>query len=632
MFDVLTIAAVADELSTTLLGGRVQRVGLVDPRTAAFEVYAGGRRHGLVVSADDTRAGIRLADALPSLDPNLVTPFVLLLRKYVRGGVLVGIEQPPLERIVLLSIAKRFVPDHERRARGLPAPSSVEEPTAEELAAEADETAEDEGEGDATFVHLAVEMMGRHSNLILVDDDHRVMESVKRVTAAMSRVRPVLPRLPYVPPPPLDRLDPRRFAAAEAAGLLAAADPAQPLWRALVGGLRGTSPQMAREIAHRAAGDAEARVGDLQPGRAADLARETRHLVEPLLTSAWSPRVYRLPIEPAAAEDDVPGEVVAFAAVPMAHLAVTLREEPVATISRAAELAAAESDATGPVRHAQRRERLLAAVGRERERQERRRSAMAQQQARAADGDRLRRWGETIYAWLWQIEPGQTTLEVEGESIPLDPTIGPKETAQGYFEQYRKAQGAAAQLPGLESEVDHALAYLDQLAVQIRQAAGFAELEALAAEWEAHAGPPPGAKPRRKPGPPRRPRPFLTDDEGNEVFVGQTGHQNEIVTFEIAGPDDTWLHARGVAGSHVVIRWRVPGAEEQPGTVEIAARLAAWYSAARAAGTVEVDVAKRKHVRKIKGGGPGLVTYRNERTVAVRPADEAAARPARAPD
>jgi predicted ribosome quality control (RQC) complex YloA/Tae2 family protein len=120
---------------------------------------------------------------------------------------------------------------------------------------------------------------------------------------------------------------------------------------------------------------------------------------------------------------------------------------------------------------------------------------------------------------------------------------------------------------------------------------------------------------------PRRPQ-ALIDTHGNSIFVGRSGLQNEMVTFDIAGPDDTWLHARGVGGSHVVIRWRTPGSPEHDATVEAAAALAAWYSSARESGAVEVDVARRRFVRKIKGTRPGMVTYRNERTIRVRPAPE----------
>jgi predicted ribosome quality control (RQC) complex YloA/Tae2 family protein len=129
-----------------------------------------------------------------------------------------------------------------------------------------------------------------------------------------------------------------------------------------------------------------------------------------------------------------------------------------------------------------------------------------------------------------------------------------------------------------------------------------------------------GAKKLKRSAPPRRIRPLL-DDHGNAIYIGKSGNENDQVTFALAAPNDTWLHARGVPGSHVVIRWRTQG-EEAPETIEAAAQLAAWYSAGRTSGSVEVDIAPRRFVRKIKGAGPGMVTYRNERTISVRPASE----------
>jgi predicted ribosome quality control (RQC) complex YloA/Tae2 family protein len=120
----------------------------------------------------------------------------------------------------------------------------------------------------------------------------------------------------------------------------------------------------------------------------------------------------------------------------------------------------------------------------------------------------------------------------------------------------------------------------------------------------------------------------LTDDDGNLIYIGRSGRENEQVTFDIAGSDDLWLHARGVPGSHVILRLRVPAAEPDETALETAAALAAWYSGSRESGSVEVDITQRRHVRKIKGSGPGMVTYRNERTVAVRPSAEDALRKA----
>jgi len=437
----------------------------------------------------------------------------------------------------------------------------------------------------------------------------------------MSRVRPILPKVPYTLPPPIEKPDPRQLTALGAGRLLAEEKPGATLAQALVRRLRAISPQMGREIAHRVAGDAAAKVGALGEDGAASVARETRALFEPLLTSAWAPRVYA----------DEGGSAVAFAPVPMAHLAATLREDVTPTVSAAAERADAAAGPGTPTDHAQRKDRLSASIRDARDRLQGRLASLRAEGAKAGEIDRLRERGELIYAYLWQIKPGDASLDVDGVSVPLDPALSAKENAQEYFERYRKAQGAGAHVPALVAQTEHEVAYLDQLLQLTAQASGFAEVEALTAEWAAHRGPgssgadaPPkaGKHGSGKKQQARRPK-ALVDGRGNAVYVGHSGRENDLVTFDLAGPDDTWLHARGVPGSHVVVRWR-RSEEQDPKTLEAAAALAAHYSAARGSATVEVDAAPRRHVRKIKGAGPGMVTYRNERTLAVRPGDEAA--------
>ncbi len=613
MFDVLTIAAVADELTATILDGKIQRVGLTTWRTLAMEVYAGGRRRWLVASAEDRDPRIQLVSTEPAIDTTAVTPMLLLLRKYARGGVLIGVEQPPLERVLTLSIAKRVRP---RRGRA----DDVEEPEPEPVN-EADEVDPDEiyGVESPTFTHLHVEIMGRHSNLILVDDEGRIMESAKRVNARMSRVRQVAPRLMYTPPPALDRPDPRRATADSVRESLQAGPASGDLAGWLVRGYRGLSPQMAREVAFVATGSAEADLGGLRGDAPAELARAMRRMLEPLATSAWSPRVYR----------DADGEPVAFSAVPLTHLAATCSEEALPSMSAAAELVSG-GGVEAPGRHGARRERLVTAVAEARAKVASRLGALEDEERRAASLEKYREWGDLIYAYLWSIQPGQSELDADGVKIPLDPRLSGKENAQAFFEQYRKGRNAGEQLPALIEKARVEIAYLDQLATQTGQSESFAEWETLQAEWERYrvasgqAGRDAKAKPRKAPARPRiRP---LYDDDGNAVFVGRSGPQNDEVTFDVAGPNDTWLHARGLPGSHVIIRWRLPNAEEREETVLAAARLAAHYSKGRDGATVEVDVARRRHVRKIKGSGPGMVTYRNERTIAVRPGDEAAVR------
>jgi predicted ribosome quality control (RQC) complex YloA/Tae2 family protein len=606
VFDVLTIAAIADELTGTILDGRIQRIGHIDRRTLGAEVYANGRRRTLILSADDRDPRLHLSATEPAIDVAMVTPLLLLLRKYTRGGIIIGIEQPPLERIVRLSIAKRILTTREEN----------------ELAhAEIDrDAAEDDdaiyGIDAATHVHLYIEIMGRHSNIILVDDDGRIMESAKRVTNRMSRVRPIAPGIHYSAPPPLDRPDPRRVTAEGVRDLFMQANATGPLPAWLVRSFRGVSPQIAREIAFLATGEVNPSIDALPATIPNDIAPALRHLFEPMLTESWSPSIYR--------EE---GEAVAFAAIPMTHLAATLEELQIASISAAAE-AVQIGAGDVPGRHDARKQRLLASLASVRSKVDGRLASLTEEASRAEASEKYRIWGDLIYAYLWQIEPGQKELVTDGLTIPLDPTKSAKENAQDYFERYRRGRNAGEHLPELTEKAKIDLQYLDQLELQIAQAQSFPDIEALLAEWERYriqmgiAGEQKGGRPRKLPQG-RRVRP-LYDAEGNAIYIGRNGAQNDEVTFDIAGPNDTWLHARGVPGSHVIIRWQHPDGDERDETVEAAAALAGYYSSLRNSGQAEVDVTRRRFVRKIKGAGPGMVTYRNERTIAIRPASEEA--------
>jgi predicted ribosome quality control (RQC) complex YloA/Tae2 family protein len=270
------------------------------------------------------------------------------------------------------------------------------------------------------------------------------------------------------------------------------------------------------------------------------------------------------------------------------------------------------------VRHSQRRARLVAEIGQAVDKAATRLHSIEQEQLRARQVERWRQQGETIYAHIHEISRGQKSLEADGMSIDLDATLSPSENAQGYFERYRKAQSATANLPELAQAAQADLNYLRQLQTLADLAEGVDAIEAVRSEWQAWKQPQlPDKRGRRGPARSRRRQPTAyRTSRGDMIYSGHNGPENDAVTFDIAGPDDVWLHARGVPGGHVIIRW---AGEETEDVLEQAAALAAWYSAGRTSTTVEVDATKRRYVRKIKGSGPGMVTYRQERTLRVRP-------------
>ncbi len=591
MFDSLTTASLTDELSHRLLGGHIQKVLQLDADSIGFEIYAEHQRQYLVASANSRNPRLYLASTRLSADPSSVSPLLLLLRKYARGAEILSIQQPPLERVVRMSIAKRFFMDKKR---------------------ELGEDEEDEDTGEIVYTDLVVEIMGRRSNIILVNDTGRILDAIKRVTPEMSRVRPILPGRQYETPPPQQKQDPRDIRTGQVERILRDVQPGTELAPALVSALAGFSPQMAREVVFRAFGDVSFVLDDpLTRDQAEALTNAITEILEPLKTSSWSPVVYH----------DEEGDAAAYAPIPFAYLAEKWREEPIESISTAIEQSIDIKAEPTAQRHGQRRSRLIAEIDEAIKRAASRLHSIQEEQARARDVERWREIGETIYARIYEITPGQERLDVDGQEIELDASLSASENAQAYFERYRKAQSATRNLPEIEADARSEINYLEQLRAMAELAEGIDQIEAVRAEWqewrhpvEVQTGKKGPRKPRRK-----QPQAFHTT-RGDTIYVGHSGSENETVTFEIGGPDDVWLHARGVPGGHVLLRWANVESDE---VLEDAAALAAWYSSGRTSTTVEVDATERRYVRKIKGAGPGMVTYRNERTLNVRPRNPA---------
>jgi predicted ribosome quality control (RQC) complex YloA/Tae2 family protein len=596
VYDALTIAAIVAEMNTELDDGRIQQAVQIDPLTIALEVYAQRRRRWLVAGATPDANRLFLTSRRIDGDSERVSPLLLLLRKYARGGRIVSITQPRDERIVRVSIAKAL---HST-----------------------DDDAADDGDarhtqGELTFSDLYVELMGRHANVILVNPEGRIMDALKRVTPQMSRVRQVRPNLPWEPPPPQQKDDPRL---ARADGIVRSSrDVAEPLSRWLVATYRAISPVLAREIAVRAGLDPELPASALDSAAAGALRGAIASVFAPLESGGLEPFVYRMP-----------NGRVDFSSVRLVSLEQQSGVEvtPYASISEAAEAAwdAGRSSApTGSERHAARRERLVAEIDEARERTRHRLHSLGEQQDRAAEAERWRQMGEAIYTAFADIRPGQQQLQTEdGFIVPLDPTLSLSQNAQEYFERYRKARSAEENLPELVERAQHEARYLDQLRALAALAEGYDEIESVRLEWQAWTTATPGAPKAARPtgarpaAAARRPRSYRTA-RGDTILVGRTGPQNDAVTFDIAGPGDLWLHARNMPGAHVILRRADTTSDD---AVAQAASLAAWYSDGRHAGSVPVDVTERRYVRKIKGSGPGLVTYRNERTLNVHPASE----------
>jgi predicted ribosome quality control (RQC) complex YloA/Tae2 family protein len=578
-FDALTTAAIANQMRG-LTGARFQQVVQVDEWTVGFEIYgpshtqAGHARQYLIASAHSRNSRVHLTPHKLRRGIDLPSPLLLLLRKFVRGGRIASVWNPEFERILRIEIETAQVTDG--------------------------------------TVALVVEAMGRHSNVILLNPDGVVLDAIKRVGPHMSRVRPILPGVPYTLPPPQAKLDPPDVTELRLRRLLETYDPTQPAWRALVAQVRGVSPLLAREAVHRATGATQTPVAEWgTPGATGRLTRlldAFHELMLPLWEHQWRPCV---------ATDGPGGAVIAFAPYALTHYPV---REDAATIDEAVDRyyrALVQGDAYAPAKA-----KVGGLLEGARKRVRDRRDALERQWVPQKELDRLRLCGEMTLAYAHAVEPGDDVLEAQVDLdgpplvIELDPQLTPVENAQSYFARYDKAKSAAAEIPELLARDDLELRYLDQLATDLEMATNWPEIGEVESALVEAGYVPPKRGPKMQRGQPLR----IATEAGMTILVGRSARQNHHVTFRQAAPGDLWLHAVDAPGAHVIVR---SGGRVVPEAVlHRAAALAAYYSARRGENSVLVAHTMRRYVRAIRNAGPGMVTYRHETTIRVRPSKD----------
>ncbi|MDB5101374.1 MAG: fibronectin-binding protein [Cyanobacteria bacterium RYN_339] len=560
-FDGSALAAVIAELNQ--LGEcRIDKVGQASAGALYLNLRAGGRNHRLYLSVQEQWARLHLTRRNP---PNVPVPsaFVMQLRKHLEGSRLLRVEQPGLERVARLVVAGR-----------------------DEL-------------GDPFERILVAELIGKYANLFLVDaKDELVMGALRPITEEMCRVRQVMPGMPY-DPPPVNRVD---FLDAEDADFLAAFAAGGKLADRLSGAVSGLSKVAAGQLVAAigcAPGVAVDELDGLDP--VLDVLRRARRNVQAGLfhprldpTTGWDYAVWWL-------GDGAPPEGSASALIDDYYGG---REERHLLEERRRKLT---SEAAEHVR--KQRERL---------------AGWEEMLTKSETADRHRELGDLLTSHMYLLSPGMAEVAVTdfyhpeqaALTIPLDPRLTPSENVQRHFRRYQKARNSRQVVEGLLVEGRAEQAYLDQVATAVAQAPTPADLDEIAEELGAIAGKAPTQRRRGQP-PPPAPAPLrFTSSDGLAIWVGKNNKQNEHVTFKLARSHDLWLHAQNIPGSHVVVQAEGDVPER---TLHEAAMLAAWYSQARESSQVPVVYTRRKHVRKPRGGRPGMVIYDHERTLYVHP-------------
>ncbi|MBQ9493088.1 MAG: NFACT family protein [Oscillibacter sp.] len=570
--DAVFLRAVTEELRPRVTGARVDKV-FQPSRDRVVLFLRGGLRLLLCAAADAPRVQLIAG----SMDNPAVPPmFCMLLRKHLSGGRLASLEQPSLERLVRLDFD-----------------------TTDEL-------------GRAGRRTLILEAIPRRANLVLLDADGRIVDSLRRVDAEQAPDRPVLPGLFYHEPAPQDRLP---FPDETESGFhtrLSAADPEWSVDRFLLRQYFGLSPLLARELSFRACGEPDARLQSLDGGAVRRLWDALTRLSAIVRDGPFTPYLFARA-----------GQPFDFACVPVVQYG--LSADAVRYPDCSALLDAFYEDRDRRERARIRGAELLRAVTTARDRLRRKLRAQEQDYAEAQKRDRWREYGDFIMSNLYRVERGQASLTCENfydpdggdVTVPLDPLLTPQQNAAKYYRRYARARNAEQALSGQIDIARRDIDYLESVLEELSR--GETEQDFLDIRRELRES---GflrgnaAKPHKKePKTSGRPREYRTAS-GLRILVGRNNRQNDALT-KSADRADWWFHTQKIHGSHVILC--TEGRTPSDSDITEAASVAAWWSQARDSHKVPVDYTPVRYVKKPAGARPGMVVYTTYRTTYVKP-------------
>ncbi len=559
--DGLTLGFAAREIHAAIAGGRIDKITQPEKDAIVLTVRAGSTNYKLLLCASPNNARLHFTNQSFSnpLEPPM---FCMLLRKQLLSGRILGVKQIAGDRVIHIDID-----------------------TVDEM-------------GDHVLRRLVLEIMGRHSNLILTDGENRILDAARHVSFDMSRVRQVQPGLPYLPPPAQDKLDPVHVDGENLLTYLQRAGDV-PLHKAIAASVSGMSMPTAKELAFRVLDRGTDRSNDL-PATAARLANLIRRLPE-----MTDPRVL-------LDEGGDPADVFAFP-----YLMHPLdAQAPAPTVSAALERYFGARDRQDRLN--QKSAAMVKLLKNHIERCEKKLAQQEEDLSNAAKMEEYRLMGELINANLWQLKKGQTEAvlpnfyDEEGGTltVPLDIQLTPVQNAQRYFRKYQKARTtremAAEQHEGTLQELN----YLEGMLLDVGKCVGESELEEIRQELQSTGYVKKSSSRREKRALPKSKPYHYRSLDGIDIFVGKNAAQNERLTGD-ARPNETWLHAKDMPGSHVIVKAEGDVPES---TMIQAATLAAWYSKGQHSSMVPIDYTLKRYVKKIPGGATGMVTYTNQKT------------------
>lgn len=587
--DGIVTRAIVHELQGCI-GGRISKIHQPNGHDVLLTLRAQRGNSKLLVSASPTYPRVHFTEKT-FLNPTEAPMFCMLMRKHCEGAIIENIRQIGMERIIHIDVRQR-----------------------DEL-------------GDVSAKRIIIELMGRHSNIILLDPaTDAILDGIHHVTPSISSYRVVMPGFSYTAPPEQHKSNPLEVSQNEfeqkiaAVAVNADADENEAgtqtdttktaietkadASRWLVNAFSGMSPLIAGEIATRTGSDSDRM-------EAGALWTAFESVIESVKEHQYTP-VTGL---------NAKGKMI-FSAIRLES--IQDQEKTYDTMSKCMEDYYGDKAERDTVK--QRVSDLLRFLQNERSKNIKKLDNLNKDLLEADDADKYRLWGELLFASLHLVNKGDKSVELinfydedQGNiTIQLDPLLTPSDNAQRYFKRYNKYKNSLAVIHEQLGKTKDEIAYLDNLLQQL-SIASMNDIEEIRDELVQQGY----LRDRNKKGKKKKKndRPTVhqfTSSEGIDILVGKNNLQNEYVTNRLASANDTWLHTKDIPGSHVVIR----STDFGEATLEEAAQLAAYFSQAKESSSVPVDYTYIRHVRKPSGAKPGFVIYDHQKTLFVTPNDE----------
>ena len=572
-FDGITIHALTKEIKTIIVGSRIDKIHQPENDEIVLHIRHDRKNYKLLLSADSNLPYFGMMDVKKE-NPVIAPMFCMLLRKHLAGGRVIDFEQLELERVIILTVESRT-----------------------EL-------------GELTIKKLIFEIMGKHSNLTLVDEDYKIIDCIKRIALGVNRYRQLFPGITYLYPPN-EKQDPRQVVKESFMESIMTSE-ARPLFKHIYMTYQGISPIIAKEICLQA---------DIEFNTSQEtLSTEEKEALYHAFKTFFDH--YN--------EDKLKYQVVylrnqALKDLTIVDLAPYQSDEfNVIYFDSAIEIVKEYYSNKNTVNKLlQRSHNLRKTVQGKIDRQKKKIQNLEEDLLFAEKADDYKIKGELILANIYRIEKGMNKVVVEdfynnneSTTISLDIRLSPSDNAQRLFKRYNKFKTAQIKVLEQLEKTEDEIEYLEHVLLNLEQSPDQNNFEEIKEELILS-----GYLKNKQKGKKKKKiknSPFhYQSSEGFEILVGKNNLQNDMITLKIASKSDVWLHTKNIPGSHVIIR--TYGKEVPEETLREAAMIAAYHSKAKESSQVPVDYTDVRNVKKPHGAKPGMVIFSTNHTLYVTP-------------